>query len=85
MGLLNKYQIQSYLRTKDENPHIFLHFTTEKLNDYTMFGKIFVCSVLRQTETLSLSNASHPASATQHFLCVTESHFLKDIFVEQKS
>lgn len=50
-----------------------------------MFGKIFVCSGLRQTDTLSLSNASHPASATQHFLCVTESHFLKDIFVEQKS
>lgn len=50
-----------------------------------MFGKVFVCSGLRWTETLSLSSASHPASATQHFLCVTKSYFLKDIFVKQKS
>lgn len=55
---------------KKENLHIFLQFTTENLNDYTMFGEIFVCSGLRQKETLSLNDASHPASATQHFLCV---------------
>lgn len=70
---------------KRKNVHIFLQFTIENLNDYTMFGKIFVCSGLRQKETLSLNEASHPASATQHFLWVTESYILKDIFVEQKS
>lgn len=54
MGMLSKYQIQSYLRTKEKKLHIFLQFTAENLNDYTMFGKIFACSGLRQTETLSL-------------------------------
>lgn len=86
MRLLNKYQIQFYLQNKRGNPpHIFLQFTTEKLNDYKMFDNIFVLSDLRQPETLSVCNVPHPVSTTRHFSWIIESHFLKDIPVEQKS
>lgn len=49
-----------------------------------MFGNIFVCCDLRQPEILSVCNVPHPMSTTQHFLWILESHFLKDIPVEQK-